>query len=146
MRWGYEKVVLPDRSQKWSNPPWPKKREVELGSAVARREPKHSSKPRRAYLKSQGRADMQGFPSAVSRPEARCRRRCRCARKVFWEGRKKCTSPSSFFLECYSKKISWWNCKIVLTLNLTYRFVLCNSLCPGDQTTYLIWIHSVHLI
>lgn len=63
------------------------KREVELGSAVACREPKHSSKLRRVYLKSQRRADIQGFPSAVSRPEAR--RRPRCARKVCREGRKK---------------------------------------------------------
>lgn len=65
------------------------KRAVELASAVACREPKHSSKPRRVHLKSQGRADIQGFPSAVSRPGAR--RRPRCARKVCQEGRKKCS-------------------------------------------------------
>lgn len=51
------------------------KRKVELGSAVARREPKHSSKLRLVHLKSEGRADIQGFPSAVSRPEARHPRR-----------------------------------------------------------------------
>lgn len=46
-------------------------REPSLCSAVACRKPKHASKPRWAYLKSSGRADWQGFPSAVSRPQPR---------------------------------------------------------------------------
>lgn len=42
-------------------------RERSLSSTVACREPKHASKPSQAYLKSWGRADLQVFPSAVSR-------------------------------------------------------------------------------
>lgn len=78
----FKKFVLPDSEMIKSS--LDGKREVELGSAVARREPKHSSKLRQVHLKSEGRADIQGFPSAVSRLEAR--RRPQRVRKVCQKG------------------------------------------------------------
>lgn len=108
------------------------KREVELGSAVACREPKPSSKPRRVHLKSQGRADIQGFPSAVSRPKAR--RRPRCAWKVCRERRKKFHFYILLFWSSTLNILIFKNSFILeLDLRTQTRFVLLDSRCSGDQ-------------